>query len=102
MSLTPLFDRVVVEKIDFDAQAHVPGLVISTSQPDDIDRGRVLAVGHMYMPNGAMQELPLAAGDIVLWKRGAGIKVLSHKKNLIVLTSRELIAVETAPAVEVK
>jgi len=97
VSLTPLFDRVVVEKINFDAEAHLPGLVISTSQPDDIDRGRIVAAGELFLPNGGTQPLPMKVGDIVLWKRGAGTKVVSFKKNLIVLTSREVMAIETAP-----
>lgn len=97
VTIRPVFDRVVVEKVDFDASAHVPGLVINTTQPDDMDRGRVLAVGELYLPHGGTQAVPIQVGDVVIYKRGAGVKITSYKKNYIVLASRDVFVVETAP-----
>lgn len=94
MALTPLFDRVMVEKVDWDPTEHVPGLVIATSPPDDIERGRVLAAGQFFLPQGGTSPLPVDVGDTVVFKKNAGVKLTSYKKSYIVVPARELIAVE--------
>lgn len=98
--LAPLFDRVAVERIEFDAKNHLPGLIVSTAQPDDIERGKVVAVGRLFLPNGGTEELPVKVGDVVIYKRGTGTKVLSFKQNYTLLSMREVFAVETQPKEE--
>jgi chaperonin GroES len=86
---------VVVQKVDWDAAAHLPGLIVSTAQPDDVERGKVIAVGEFFLPSGVTHPLPVKVGDVVLYKKGVGNKVTSYKQAYTVVPARDLIAIES-------
>lgn len=99
--LEPLGDRVVVFRIEEDAEMmrglHIPEIAQVKSQ-----MGRVMAVGEGRYLGGKIEPLPLSEGDLVLFGRYGGTEVnLDGVEYIIlrfdeILLRRRLVAVVTA------
>ena len=94
MNLKPLDDRIVVEPSEAEERT-ASGLVIPDTAKEKPQQGKVLAVGPGRWSDDEGNHFPLdiKVGDIVLYSKYGGTEVSHTGKDLLILTSRDVLAV---------
>ncbi|MEY4080016.1 MAG: hypothetical protein RL430_446 [Actinomycetota bacterium] len=94
MKLKPLDDRIVVEPSEAE-QTTASGLVIPDTAKEKPQQGTVLAVGPGRWSDDEGQHFPLdvKVGDTVLYSKYGGTEISHGGKDLLILTSRDVLAV---------
>ena len=93
MSLQPLEDRIVVKPGDAE-ETTVSGLVIPDTAKEKPQQGEVLAVGpgRRSDQTGELIPVDVAVGDVVLYSKYGGTEVTVDGDDLLVLSSRDVLA----------
>ena len=93
MSLQPLEDRIVVKPGDAE-ETTVSGLVIPDTAKEKPQQGEVLAVGpgRRSDQTGELIPVDVAVGDVVLYSKYGGTEVTVDGEDLLVLSSRDVLA----------
>jgi len=93
MSLQPLEDRIVVKPGDAE-ETTVSGLVIPDTAKEKPQQGEVLAVGpgRRSEQTGELIPVDVAVGDVVLYSKYGGTEVTVDGDDLLVLSSRDVLA----------
>ena len=94
MSLKPLDDRIVVEPNEAE-QTTASGLVIPDTAKEKPQQGKVLAVGPGKRAENSGELIPLdiSVGQTVLYSKYGGTEVTVEGKDLLILSSRDVLAV---------
>ena len=94
MNLKPLDDRIVV-KPNAPEQTTASGLVIPDTAKEKPQQGEVLAVGpgRWSDNNGSHTALDVKVGDTVLYSKYGGTEVSIEGQDLLILTSRDVLAI---------
>jgi chaperonin GroES len=94
MSLKPLDDRIVVKPSEAE-QTTASGLVIPDTAKEKPQQGEVLAVGAGRWSDSEGKHFPLdvKVGDIVLYSKYGGTEVTIEGKDLLILASRDVLAI---------
>ena len=97
MSLQPLEDRIVVRPGDAEEMT-VSGLVIPDTAKEKPQQGEVLAVGpgRRSDQTGDLIPVDVAVGDVVLYSKYGGTEITVDGDDLLVLSSRDVLAKVTA------
>ena len=93
MSLQPLEDRIVVKPGDAEEMT-VSGLVIPDTAKEKPQQGEVLAVGpgRRSEHSGELIPVDVSVGDVVLYSKYGGTEVTVDGDDLLVLSSRDVLA----------
>jgi chaperonin GroES len=92
MQLNPLHDRVVVKRIDSDAQTS-SGIIIPDNAQETPDQGVVLAIGQgRRKDDGTFIPLTVNVDDKVLFGKYAGQAVKIKGEEVLVLSEDEIYA----------
>ena len=96
MNLQPLDDRIVVRANESEATT-ASGLVIPDTAKEKPQQGEVLAVGpgRWSDDKGTHAALDIAVGDTVLYSKYGGTEITDQGKDLLILTSRDVLAIVT-------
>jgi len=94
MNLKPLDDRIVVKPSEA-VQTTASGLVIPDTAKEKPQQGTVLAVGpgRWSDDEGKHFALDIKVGDVVLYSKYGGTEVTHSGDDLLILTSRDVLAV---------
>ncbi len=93
MNITPLYDRVIVEPI-YQDDVTEGGIYIPEQAKEKPMRGTVLAVGiGKRDAAGAFQPPILKVGDVVLYGKFAGSRVVHEKKELLLLKEEDVFGI---------
>jgi len=94
MNLKPLDDRIIVLPNEPETQT-ASGLVIPDTAKEKPQQGEVLAVGpgKRSETTGELIEVGIAVGDTVLYSKYGGTEVHSDNQDLLVLNSRDILAI---------
>ena len=94
MNLKPLDDRIVVKPKEAE-QTTASGLVIPDTAKEKPQQGEVLAVGpgRWSDDKGAHSPLDVKVGDTVLYSKYGGTEISFEGQDLLILTSRDVLAV---------
>ena len=93
MNVKPLEDRIVVEPSEPETTT-VSGLVIPDTAKEKPQQGKVLHVGPgRTTDDGKVVPLGVSVGDTVLYSKYSGTEVSLSGKNLLILSSRNVLAV---------
>ena len=94
MSLQPLEDRIVVRPGDAE-ETTVSGLVIPDTAKEKPQQGEVVAVGpgRRSEQSGELIPVDVTVGDVVLYSKYGGTEVTIDGKDLLILSSRDVLAV---------
>ncbi len=94
MSLKPLDDRIVVLPNEAELTT-ASGLVIPDTAKEKPQQGSVVAVGpgRWSDDRGAHSPLDVKVGDTVLYSKYGGTEVNHDGKDLLILTSRDVLAI---------
>ena len=93
MSLQPLEDRIVVRPGDAE-ETTVSGLVIPDTAKEKPQQGEVIAAGpgRRSEHTGELIPVDVAVGDVVLYSKYGGTEVTVDGEDLLVLSSRDVLA----------
>ncbi|WP_025599445.1 co-chaperone GroES [Burkholderia sp. WSM2230] len=98
MQIRPLYDRVVVKRIE-QQRTTASGIVIPDSAAEKPEQGQVIAVGDgRLLPDGTRQALELKVGDHILFGKYAGQTVKVNGEELLVMREEDVIGVFDADA----
>ena len=94
MNLKPLDDRIVVEPSEAEERT-ASGLVSPDTAKEKPQQGKVLAVGpgRWSDDEGKHFALDIKVGDTVLYSKYGGTEVSHAGKDLLILTSRDVLAI---------
>ena len=93
MNVKPLEDRIVVEPNEAETTT-VSGLVIPDTAKEKPQQGTVLHVGPgRTTDDGKVVPLGVRVGDTVLYSKYGGTEVSLGGKDLLILSSRDVLAV---------
>jgi len=94
MNLKPLDDRIVVKPNEAE-QTTASGLVIPDTAKEKPQQGEVLAVGpgRWSDDKGTHTPLEVKVGDTVLYSKYGGTDITVDGKDLLILTSRDVLAI---------
>jgi chaperonin GroES len=94
MNLKPLDDRIVVKPNEAETQT-ASGLVIPDTAQEKPQQGTVLAVGpgKRAEATGELIPLDIKEGDTVLYSKYGGTEVTVGSDDLLVLSSRDVLAI---------
>ena len=93
MSLHPLDDRIVVQPGESE-ETTASGLVIPDTAKEKPQQGEVLAVGpgRRSETTGELIPLDIAVGDTVVYSKYGGTEITSEGQDLLILSSRDILA----------
>ncbi len=94
MNLKPLDDRIVVRPNEAETQT-ASGLVIPDTAKEKPQQGKVLAVGPGKRSDttGDLIPVDIKVGDTVLYSKYGGTEVAVDGEDLLVLNSRDVLAI---------
>ena len=93
MSLKPLYDHVVIERIEAENKTKGGIIIPETAQEKPLE-GVVIAVGDgAYDNNGKRIPLDVKVGNKVLFKKWGGNEVVVAGKELTILKESDILAI---------
>lgn len=103
MEIRPLYDRIIVKRIDHQRQT-ASGIVIPDTAAEKPEQGDVVAVGTgRLLQDGSVRPLQVKRGERVLFGKYAGQTVKVDDQELLVLKEEDVLGViEGAPAASLK
>ena len=99
MKLQPLEDRIVVRTAEAEEKTS-SGLVIPDTAKEKPQQGEVLAVGpgRRAENSGELIAMELSAGDTVVYSKYGGTEITVDGEDLLILSSRDVLAKVTGKA----
>jgi chaperonin GroES len=98
MEIRPLYDRIIVKRIDQQRQT-ASGIVIPDTATEKPEQGDVIAVGTgRLLHDGSIRPLQVARGDRVLFGTYAGQTVKVDDQELLVLKEEDVLGILETPA----
>lgn len=93
MKLQPLDDRIVVRPSEAEAMT-ASGLVIPDTAKEKPQQGEVLAAGPGRRSENTGELIPLGidVGDTVVYSKYGGTEIAIDGEDLLILTSRDVLA----------
>ncbi|KVH02954.1 co-chaperone GroES [Burkholderia sp. BCCIQ04A] len=93
MQIRPLYDRVIVKRIE-QQRTTASGIVIPDSAAERPEQGEVIAVGSgRLLQDGSQRPLQLQVGDQVLFGKYAGQTVKVNGEELLVMREEDVMGV---------
>jgi chaperonin GroES len=104
MNIRPLYDRVVVKRIE-ETAAMQGGLYIPDSAKEKPQEGEVLAVGQgKRLENGKLAALDVKVGDRILFGKYSGNEIKLDGQDVLIMREDEILGIlegATKPATKV-
>lgn len=92
MAITPLYDRILVKRIEEDEQM-VGGIIIPDTAKEKPQQGEVVAVGEgKVLDSGERQAPDVASGDTVLFGKYAGTEITYDDDEYLILREEDILA----------
>ncbi len=103
MNLVPLEDRIVVRSAEPEEMT-VSGLVIPDTAKEKPQQGEVLAVGpgRRSEQTGDLIPVDVAVGDVVVYSKYGGTEITVDGEDVLVLSSRDVLAKFAAAKIKKK
>lgn len=93
MKIKPLYDRVLVRRIDQKEQIK-GGIIIPDSAKEKPQQGEVVAAGKgKRLEDGKLIPLDVKAGDKVLFGKYSGSEITVEGEELLILREEEILGV---------
>ncbi|MFP4147664.1 MAG: co-chaperone GroES [Halorhodospira sp.] len=93
MSMRPLHDRVVIQRLE-EERTSPGGIVIPDTAAEKPMKGKVIAVGNgKVLDNGERRPVEVNVGDQVLFGKYAGTEVKIDGEDYLVMREDDIMAV---------
>lgn len=94
MKIRPLYDRIVVKRIDDDTEKTAGGLFIPDSAKEKPQQGEVIAVGQgKRADNGQLIALDVKVGDRILFGKYSGSDIKIGTDEYMIMREDEVLGV---------
>jgi chaperonin GroES len=94
MNIRPLYDRIVVKRLDNDAEKTAGGLFIPDSAKEKPQEGEVVAVGQgKRSDDGKLIPLDVKAGDRILFGKYSGSDIKMDGNEYLIMREDEVLGV---------
>ena len=94
MKIRPLYDRIVVKRIDEGADKTASGLFIPDSAKEKPQEGEVMAVGQgKRADDGKLMPLDVKAGDRILFGKYSGSDIKLDGEEYMIMREDEVLGV---------
>ncbi|SRR5579883_3463491 len=102
MKIRPLYDRIVVKRVEQQEQMH-GGLYIPDSAKEKPQEGEVVAVGKgKRLENGSLVPLDVQAGDRILFGKYSGSDIKMDGEEYLIMREDEVLGILEAKPKEAK
>ena len=93
MKIRPLYDRIVVKRIE-EQETVRGGIIIPDSAKEKPQEGEVVAVGHgKRLENGTMVPLDVKVGDRILFGKYSGSDIKVDGDEYMIMREDEVLGV---------
>jgi chaperonin GroES len=93
MNIRPLYDRIVVKRID-EQETTRNGIIIPDSAKEKPQEGEVMAVGHgKRLEDGKLVALDVKAGDRILFGKYSGNEITLKGTEYIIMREDDVLGV---------
>ena len=93
MTVRPLHDRIIVERIE-EGEQKVGGIIIPDTAKEKPQQGRVIAVGKgKTRDDGSVIPLDVKAGDTILFGKYSGQEIKIDGREYLIMREDEVLAV---------
>jgi chaperonin GroES len=93
MNLRPLYDRLVVKRLDQETKT-ASGIVIPDNAAEKPDQGEVIAAGNGKRDDkGTLLPLAVKVGDKILFGKYSGQSVKVNGQELLVMREDDVMAI---------
>jgi chaperonin GroES len=94
MNLRPLHDRILVERLDEDAEQVRGGIIIPDSAKEKPQQGKIIAAGKgKRLEDGTVAPLDVKTGDRILFAKYSGSEVQIEGSEYLILREDEVLGV---------
>lgn len=94
MNIRPLYDRIVVKRLDDQGEQKVGGLYIPDTAKEKPQEGEVVAVGKgKRLDDGKLIPLDVAVGDRILFGKYSGSDIKMDGNEYLIMREDEVLGV---------
>ena len=94
MNIRPLYDRIVVKRLDDQAEQVLNGIIIPDSAKEKPQEAEVIAVGKgKRSDDGKLIPLDVAVGDKILFGKYSGSDIKVDGQEYLIMREDEVLAV---------
>jgi len=94
MNIRPLYDRIVVKRLEDETDKTAGGLFIPDSAKEKPQQGEVIAVGQgKRNDDGKLIPLDVKAGDRILFGKYSGSDIKSDGNEYLIMREDEVLGV---------
>src|SRR5580692_5514363 len=103
MKIRPIYDRIVVKRIEDDTEKTASGLFIPDSAKEKPQEGEVMAVGQgKRADDGKLIALDVKAGDRILFGKYSGSEIKLDGEEFLIMREDEVLGVPDGGAKKAK
>jgi chaperonin GroES len=96
MKIRPLYDRIVVKRID-EQETTRSGIIIPDSAQEKPQEAEVIAVGHgKRLEDGKVVPLDVKAGDRILFGKYSGNEIRLDGEEYLIMREDDVLGILTA------
>lgn len=93
MSIRPLHDRIIVQRLE-ENEKTAGGIIIPESAKEKPQRGKVVAIGKgKIQEDGTVRPLDVKAGDTILFGKYAGTEIKIDTEERLIMREDDVLAV---------
>ena len=94
MSVRPLHDRIIVERLEDESEQTIGGIIIPDSAKEKPQQGKVIAAGQgKKNDDGTRLSLDVKEGDKILFGKYSGQEIKMDGEELLIMREDEVLAV---------
>ena len=103
MNIRPLYDRIVVKRLDNEAEKTSGGLFIPDSAKEKPQEGEVMSVGKgKRLEDGKVVPLDVQPGDRILFGKYSGSEIKLDGDEFLIMREDEVLGILDAKPVAAK
>lgn len=103
MNIRPLYDRIVVKRLDTQDDKTASGLIIPDSAKEKPQEGEVMAIGQgKRLEDGKLVPLDVQVGDRILFGKYSGSEVKIDGEDVMIMREDEVLGVLDGAASKAK
>jgi len=93
MNIRPLYDRIIIQRLD-EGEQRVGGIIVPDSAREKPQRGTVIAAGTgKIRDDGTRQPLDVKAGDRILFGKYSGQDITVDGEDYLIIREEEVLGV---------
>ena len=94
IKVRPLHDRLIVERLDDDAEQQIGSIIIPDTAKEKPQQGKVIAAGKgKIKEDGGIQPMDVKDGDTILFGKYSGQEIKLDGEEYLIMREDEVLGV---------